>query len=617
MNRWKIIWFSIGLGLLYWVVDAVIDVLIFSTGSSLIRHILLPEPLEIRMRFLAMLIIIVFVLFNRVTINKWEKAKEALQQSKEFYNTIPEVIYSLSEDATITSLNPAFEKITGWKVSEWIDKPFMSLIHPDDLPFAIETFQQVLHGETPPPYELRVLSRNGEYLVGEFRSTPIIKDGKVIGEYGIARDITERKKIEDKLTETTQALQSLIKSSPLAIIVLDPYAHVMIWNPAAERIFGWSEEEVVGKFNPIVPEDRKEEFSGFVERVLRGESFTGIEVKRLRKDGTLIDVSLSAAPMYNAKGNVIGAMGILTDITEYKKLQDEIMESENKFRNLFESLTDGVFILDLNGNFIDMNKTAYERLGYTKEEMLSMNIRELDPPEYAAMVPERISQIQKYGSAIFESAHCRKDGSIMPVEVNSKIMDYMGQMVYFSVIRDITERKKAEEQQSQLLDTLAKAKNEWEMTFDNATEFLVLVDKNLNIIRCNKSFADFVGISAPALIGRKCFEVFLCSKEQMKYCKDLVFEENQSEWIEIKTETGKWFYISHRPIFDEKGKFLYTIIIATDITPLKYANEKLIQSEEELKKKVKELEKFYDMAIGRELKMKELKKEIERLKTDP
>lgn len=113
-------------------------------------------------------------------------------------------------------MNLAFEKITGWLRSEWLGKHFGNIIHPDDLPLAIKTFQKALQGETPPPYELRILSRSGEYLIGEFTTTPQYKNGKVVGEFGIARDITERKQAEEKIYTYQEQLRSL--ASELSLI---------------------------------------------------------------------------------------------------------------------------------------------------------------------------------------------------------------------------------------------------------------------------------------------------------------------------------------------------------------------------------------------------------------
>ena len=147
-----------------------------------------------------------------VDITGRKKAEEDLRESEIRYRNLienaPDVIYSLAEDGSFASLNPAFKRITGWSCSEWLGKPFMTLIHPSDLPLAIETFKQSLGGKKQPPYELRVLSKSGEYLVGEFTSTPLIEKGKVVGEFGIARDITDRQKqdqIQKALYNISQA----------------------------------------------------------------------------------------------------------------------------------------------------------------------------------------------------------------------------------------------------------------------------------------------------------------------------------------------------------------------------------------------------------------------------
>lgn len=134
----------------------------------------------------------------------------------------------------------------------------------------------------------------------------------------------------------------------------------------------------------------------------------------------------------------------LTDKIGIERAEKAIAESEEKFRTLFDSAIDGIFLLDLKGNFIDVNRTAHERLGYTKEELLSLHINRLDTPEFAAKAPGHLAEIKENGYATFESAHLKKDGAVMPVEINSKLVDFEGQKVLFSVIRDITKRKMIE-----------------------------------------------------------------------------------------------------------------------------------------------------------------------------
>ena len=134
--------------------------------------------------------------------------------------------------------------------------------------------------------------------------------------------------------------------------------------------------------------------------------------------------------------------------------------SEDKFRMLFDSAADCLMILDLDGAILDINRTGLEQRGYTREEMIGMHITQLDPPEYAAKVPKRLEDIEK-GSMVFESVHMRKDGIPIPVEIHSKLIELEGKKVFYSVIRDITGRRTAEQKIAQLahFDTLTKLPN--------------------------------------------------------------------------------------------------------------------------------------------------------------
>jgi diguanylate cyclase (GGDEF)-like protein/PAS domain S-box-containing protein len=135
--------------------------------------------------------------------------------------------------------------------------------------------------------------------------------------------------------------------------------------------------------------------------------------------------------------------------------------SEARYRALFDLAADCLMVLDLDGTILDINRTGLEQRGYTREEIIGMHITRLDPPEFAAKVPKRLDDLEKKGFAVFESAHLCKDGTVMPVEINSRIIELDGKKVMFSVIRDISQRKTVEQKIAQLahFDMLTKLPN--------------------------------------------------------------------------------------------------------------------------------------------------------------
>jgi PAS domain S-box-containing protein len=137
-------------------------------------------------------------------------------------------------------------------------------------------------------------------------------------------DITAQRSVEATLCEADETLHALISAAPLAIYAIDPAGRVKSWNRAAEQIFGWRKDEVIGSFLPSIPRDREEEFAALHERVMRGETLTGFETVRQRKDGSSVHVNISTALLYNLDGSIRGIMGIAEDITERKATEDEI-----------------------------------------------------------------------------------------------------------------------------------------------------------------------------------------------------------------------------------------------------------------------------------------------------
>ena len=394
--------------------------------------------------------------------DRWEVIKnpgrrrmqQALRQNEEHYRSIvetaPDGIWTLSIEGMFTSLNPAFEKILGWSREEWLGKPFMSIIHPDDRALALEKFLRGLRGGPPEPFEIRVLSKSGEYLVGEIIGIPLMKDGEVVGGLGFARNITERKRVEEALKQSEEKLRAMFRSVADGITVTDQEGHILEINESKLRLHGYTDKrELIGRsvFELLSPKERAggiENLKGLMTEGHRG----AIEYTFLREDGTEFPGEVNTCLIKDASGNPAGFIAVTRDITERKRAEETLRKSEEKLRVMFQSVAEGITLIDLEGNVLEMNEAALRMGGYSQEEAIGRSTVELTLPKERARAMENLKRLmteEDHGPT--EYTFLRKDGTKFPGEVNTcLIRDASGNPSGFIVVtRDITERRQAEE----------------------------------------------------------------------------------------------------------------------------------------------------------------------------
>jgi two-component system sporulation sensor kinase A len=386
-------------------------------------------------------------------ITERKQMEWALRESERRYHrlvdTAPDVIYTISWDGTLTSLNPAFEKITGWSRNEWLNKPFAGLVHPDDLAKAVETFQQTMRGEAPPPYELRIRTKSGDYLMGEFTSKPLIEKGEVIGELGITRDITERKRAEDALKESEDRYRSLVETSPDAVTMTDLEGRVIYVSPQTLELHGFkSAEELVGRsaLDIIAPEDREKAMIN-LQRTLKEGVVRRLEYALLKKDGTRFIGSLNAALIKDTHGKPKAFVAITWDITERKLAEEALQEAEKRYRTLFEHSPSGILLIDpKTAGIIEFNDITCSQLGYSRDEFAKLQISDFDALETPQDTKARITKILREGKDTFETKHRAKDGKLRDILVIVQKTRISGKDIFHCIFHDITERKTAEDQ---------------------------------------------------------------------------------------------------------------------------------------------------------------------------
>jgi len=375
-----------------------------------------------------------------------KRAEEALRESEERYRSFVEnardVIYTISEDATFSSLNPVFESITGWSRSEWIGKPLQSMVHPDDWPKELELLESMLRGETPPTHEVRVRSKSGEYLIAESRITPQFQEGKFVGVLGVARDITERKRIEEALRESEEKYRYLVEEINDVIYALDNKGVVTYISPAIVNFMGYSPSEIIGRpFTEFIYEEDLPRMKKRFNEVLSGD--LGPSAYRvLNKSGEIRWILASSKPAV-MKNKVIGLQGVLTDITERKCAEKRLRESEAKYRELADSIADVFFAMDKELRYTYWNKASEKLTGISAKDAIGKSLLEIfpDTPQTRRAEKVYLDVLRTQQSQTFVKEY-QLGGKDFFFEI-SAYPSSCGLSVFF---KDVTERKRAEEE---------------------------------------------------------------------------------------------------------------------------------------------------------------------------
>jgi len=373
------------------------------------------------------------------------KASHAGEAYGSLWDWVPDVMYRIrGAEGTIEFLSPAFAALTGWSADEWIGRPFAELVYADDLPRAIEKYTALLRGEKLPPYELRIVTKAGGFIVGEFHSAPFVEQGRVVGKQGIARDITDRKRADEARQATEERFRTLFESADEALFLMDGAAFVDI-NTKCIEMFGLHDRsDMVGHspmdYSPPVQPDGRDSREKALEHIVaasqgRPQRFYW---KHSRKDGATFDaeVSLNALTL-NGK---VHLQAIVRDITARRAAEQAMRESEERFRLLSEAAFEGVVISE-QGKVVDCNEDIAGMLGYTREEMIGKPVLDFVAREDAELVAERQ---RSESTERYEHAMRRKDGSRFPVEVQGRTIPYQGRKLRVTAIRDITERRRSE-----------------------------------------------------------------------------------------------------------------------------------------------------------------------------
>ncbi len=389
-----------------------------------------------------------------------ELSEKRLQASNEYlqllYESVPLCYQSLDENGYILEVNQVWLDTLGYSREEVIGLHFSELLLQDWRAHFKENFRRFKAIGEVLGVEFEMLKKNGSRITvsfhGKIRTTP---EGHFQQTYCIFQDITRRRHAEEVLQERQHTLQALQESeerfrnlfdfAPIAYQSLDQNGRYTFINNELCKLLGYEKDEIIGQSFAAFFQDEyvglfPERFSCFLK-----EGNIENELPLLRKDGRKITVILRGTVQKDHTGKFVQTHCILFDITERKRMEEELRESRERYQSLFENAGDAILVHEADGGkFIDVNSIACQRLGYTREEFLEMTLRDLGTPRQAALAGHRIQRVQEHGHHTFESEHKHKRGWILPVEVVSHKINYSGKEVFLSIARDLSEREQAQ-----------------------------------------------------------------------------------------------------------------------------------------------------------------------------
>jgi PAS domain S-box-containing protein len=389
-----------------------------------------------------------------------ERLHEAYEDMESIFRASPAAIITLDAGLNVRAWNSSAERMFGWTIDEVLGQK-LPIVRPDDWDQTITCHRQTLNGEAISNKEVKVLRRDGAELDVSVSSSPV-RDaaGQYTGGVLAFTDVTERKRAEEELRRAYETMDAVVRASPLAIMTLEDHKYVTLWNQAAEQMYGWTEEEVIGRLNPVVPPEEMEGYEKLREALLQGEVVAGKEARGMRKDGTRIDVLYSTAPMRDNQGRFTRGVGMMWDITDRKKAEQELREANATKDTILRASPVALVAHDLQGNVILWNDAAERMFGWTTEEIMGHPVPIIPTAQIEEFYQRRARVLQGEDISNEEMKRLRKDGTLLDVSISiTPFRDAEGRIIgALGAYLDVTERKRLEAQllQSQKLESIGR-----------------------------------------------------------------------------------------------------------------------------------------------------------------
>ena len=490
-------------------------------------------------------------------------------------NKVREAALLIDEKSCIRYVNEETCRILGYTRDE-----LLGLCVPDiDPDFPLErwpghwTDLKAQHALT---FESHHRTKDGHIFPVEVSANYFEYDGQSYN-LALVRDISERKQAEEAMKELNARMQALIQAIPDQVYFKDTSGSFQIANKAVEDFTGLSQKDLTGKtVMDLLSPDLAEECKKRDEEVLKNRKTVRSE-EPFTRNGVKGYLETTKAPIFDDLGNVVGLVAISRDITESKRVEQALRESEERYHSLFDQSPDGIVLINTKGEIIEFNESTHRELGYTKEEFEQISVSDLDPHESPDDVKTRLTKIMQDGKADFHVKHRTKQGELRDVHVIVQAITLSGAPVFHAIWHDVTEIKS-------IKDKLEEKTAEQNAILENAHAGISFL-KDRRFVWINHKLEEMFGYERNEVIGRTTEIFFPSSEEYEQLGKEAypLLADGKTYTTErmMKRKDGSvfWCSMSGKAIdaaSSEKG----SIWILQDITERKKAEEKIRQNEE-------------------------------------
>ncbi|WP_349408833.1 PAS domain S-box protein [Pseudalkalibacillus sp. SCS-8] len=386
-----------------------------------------------------------------VDMSKKKRAEEKLKEREYYFRTLfnyhPDGIFTLNKDGRFLFINPAVSQICGYDEHELYQTHFMPLIVPEERQKAEDFFHRAKQGEML-HFETSVFHKDGHQIDLQVTNIPINIDGEIHSIYGIVKDISCRKKSEKELHHLRHRIASMIYQSADSIAVFDLKNHLISANPAFEAFYGWTEEELIGKTVPYIPEEELKTYLHIINKVKKGEKFTGLESTRIRKDGTKFYVSVTFSPLHDEDGDIIGYSAITRDIHSQKIAQEALRKKNEQYQIITEHTMDLISVFNADGQIMYSSPSHYAVLGYESGSFTDLEWTEIVHPEDLPDLLKSIANLKNSKQSMKMEVRVKNsEGQWLTLETyGTAVVNHKEEVdSIVTISRDITERKKTED----------------------------------------------------------------------------------------------------------------------------------------------------------------------------